>query len=81
MEQQVESRENEMTKPWSMKELGQEGIEKRLKQIAGVEITIDRVEANFHLLQDEEIANIKGVLKNSCLPDEMKESIRVANDL
>lgn len=72
MEEQVSSREKSMEDPWSMKELGTEGVKKRFKQIAGVEIIIDRVEANFHLLQDEEIENIEGVLNDGNLPDDMK---------
>jgi len=79
MTKQVQSREESMTKPWSMAELGDDGIQKRFNQIAGIEITIDRVEANFHLLQDEETANIEGILKNANLSDNMKERIHNEN--
>ena len=81
MAHQVKTREDSIGQSWSISELGEEGVKSRFKQITGVEIKLDRVEASFRLLQDESKQNIKDVLNNATLDEGLRAEIARVNDI
>ena len=81
MEHQVKVREKSVGETWRISSLGENGINSRLKQISGIEIGIDRVEASFRLLQDESKENVEGVLSNAELGNDLAREICNTNGI
>lgn len=81
MNYQVKQREDDIDQSWSITQLGTEGINSRFKQISGIEIKIDRVEASFRLLQDESKKNVESVLSNTSLDKSLREEVCRANHI
>jgi transcriptional regulator len=50
-------------KPWQMKELGHGGLERRLPNIVGYEMPIEKMEIKFKLGQDERSADMSAAIK------------------
>lgn len=80
MSHQVNTREKNINGNWEINSLGEDGIESRLKRISGLEISINRIEASFRLLQDESDENVNGVLQSGNLDKDTSAKIRDANN-
>jgi transcriptional regulator len=50
-------------KPWSVHELGSQGMKRRLRHILGFEMPIERLDAKFKLGQDEPWADTKAAIE------------------
>ena len=81
MTHQVNSREQNIGANWQIDDLEKNGIDSRLSKISGIEISINRIEASFRLLQDESKNNIKGVLENGSLDADTVAKIRDENEI
>lgn len=59
--------------PWQMKELGPGGLERRLPNIVGYEMPIEKMEIKFKLGQDERSADMNAAIKK--LREEGREDV------
>jgi transcriptional regulator len=63
LERLTERHEADQPKPWHVSDAPEDHIEKMLRAIAGIEISIDRIEGKFKLSQNHPDANRAAVLK------------------
>lgn len=63
LERLTERHEADQPKPWHVSDAPEDHIEKMLRAIAGIEISIDRIEGKFKLSQNHPAANRAGVLQ------------------
>ena len=63
LEQLTDRHEAAQPKPWQVSDAPEDYIEKMLRMIVGIEITIERIEGKFKLSQNHPDANRAGVLK------------------
>ena len=78
---QVNSRESRQKDPWSSDELPNNSYNKLLEKIYGIEISIDRLRVNYRLLQNKPTKDIKSILDNDEIPDNLKTRIKSINKL
>ncbi|RDI99967.1 FMN-binding negative transcriptional regulator [Dyella solisilvae] len=62
LERLTDRHEAGQPKPWHVSEAPEDHIEKSLRAIAGIEITIERIEGKFKLSQNHPTANRQGVI-------------------
>ncbi|GLQ46787.1 hypothetical protein GCM10007862_18380 [Dyella lipolytica] len=63
LERLTERHEADQPKPWHVSDAPEDHIEKMLRAIVGIEISIDRIEGKFKLSQNHPDANRAGVLQ------------------
>ncbi|MDL2204855.1 FMN-binding negative transcriptional regulator, partial [Brucella intermedia] len=63
LQELVKHMEKGRDKPWQMKELGPGGLERRLRNIVGYEMPIEKMEVKFKLGQDERAADMSAAIK------------------